>query len=127
MLAWFRNLIGSSRTTNVPKRTDGYLDRSIACIASFVKTWPDQKLFDVFAFCQDGKMNYGHYCKCLLGVFGSRFLHDECNPSVVPPHPPAHYIEIKLQWGMFEVERAYELLGFDEQGGEVQNEQRVRD
>lgn len=46
-----------------------------APIRAFIATWTDQKLHDVYAFNQDGRMMYTFTCCCLLGVATSEILH----------------------------------------------------
>jgi hypothetical protein len=46
-------------------------------VATFVSRWSDQKLAEVLAFAQDGKMSYQNQCCCLLGVASSDNLHVE--------------------------------------------------
>ena len=57
-------------------------------VKDFVSTWSDQKIAEVFAFNQDGKMDARSGCNCLLGVASSVFLHNtRCR---IP-----HYLAIK--------------------------------
>jgi len=84
---------------------------SILRIAAFVKEWPDQKLYDVYAFCQDGRMDFQHCCKCLLAVFGSDVLHDKCL-DLDRDGIPNHYRAIKRIPQMAEIEKAYQIIGF---------------
>lgn len=52
------------------------LKRAKQTIRAFIQAqWSDQKLADVYAFNQDGNMDFIDSCGCLLGVTGSTVLH----------------------------------------------------
>ncbi len=40
--------------------------------------WSDQKIAEVLAFAQDGKMSAGNACCCIIGVHSSQNLHLAC-------------------------------------------------
>lgn len=63
-------------------------------VKDFVSTWSDQKIAEVFAFNQDGKMDALSACNCLIGVASSVLLHQkyECHDS--------HYIRLKYPDGI---------------------------
>jgi hypothetical protein len=82
-------------------------------IAAFVETRTDQKLHDVYAFCEDGRMEFDSFCRCLLGVFGSETPHEWCSARD-GRGIPYHYSAIKRLPGMAEIELAYCQLGFNE-------------
>lgn len=44
-------------------------------VKSYISGWSDQKLAEVLAFAEDGKMDYHNECCCLLGVASSDNLH----------------------------------------------------
>lgn len=46
-------------------------------IEALVATWTDQKLAEVLAFNQDGKMDANRTCCCLIGVHTSDNLHEK--------------------------------------------------
>jgi hypothetical protein len=77
------------------------LEEAKKIVKEFVSHWTDQKLCEVLAFCEDGKMRYYSWCGCLLGVASSRVLHTFC-------YDPVHYIDYKRNYlGAAIAERAY--------------------
>jgi hypothetical protein len=72
----------------------------------------DERLAQVYAFNQDGKMRFQSACDCLLGVTGSSTLHE---PENCPDDDwPAHYFRIRYNGGQFalDCEQAYNILGW---------------
>jgi hypothetical protein len=66
--------------------------------------WTDQKLAEVLAFAEDGKMGFWRPCNCLIGVHGSANLHRSCQD--------AHYARSKrINPRLQTVETAYRCLG----------------
>jgi len=106
------------------------LEVATQLIQDFVSKFSDQKLHDVFAFCQDGRMEFSSYCECLLGVFSSDVLHNadpitglcpqEC--SLIVGCGPDHYLRIKQLPGMRDVETAYLTLGGFNDSQEVRDQ-----
>lgn len=60
-----------------------------AIVKQFIsERWSDQKIAEVFAFNQDGKMQATHTCCCLIGVSSSENLHaDPCGVT--------HYLNLR--------------------------------
>lgn len=59
------------------------LKRSKQDIRSFLNTIPTQRLVEMLAWAQDGKMKYSDCCACLLGCAGAHTLHaygQSCGP-----------------------------------------------
>lgn len=115
MFHWIRRLLfGASQPDTCPYSAE-------ETIATFLKTWSDQKLADVYAFCEDGKMYFYKPCICLLGVASSQVLHTErCE---VP-----HYSRLRAQPGMPDVEMAYRDLSKGARGpGRGGSAQKMRD
>lgn len=105
MLGIFRKLFSSRKVQPLvwePSQPD------IDCITSFIHPHSEQKLCDVLAFCEDGRMNSRNGCRCLLGVFSSAVLHDHC---LHPLHVPGHYYTLKETRGASTAEAAYIRLG----------------
>jgi hypothetical protein len=72
----------------------------------------DERLAQVYAFNQDGRMRFQSACDCLLGVTGSSTLHQ---PEDCPDADwPAHYFRIRYNGGQFalDVEQAYNIIGW---------------
>ena len=72
----------------------------------------DERLVEVYAFNQDGRMRFQSACDCLLGVTGSSTLHQ---PEDCPDRNwPAHYFRIRYNGGQFalDAEQAYNLIGW---------------
>src|ERR1041385_7567355 len=72
----------------------------------------DERLAQVYAFNQDGKMRFQSACDCLLGVTGSSILHE---PENCPDDDwPAHYFRIRYNGGQFalDCEQAYNIIGW---------------
>jgi hypothetical protein len=123
MFDWLRNRFRRKSNEPVKPNTEpakvdtiayeAVVQRSILRIEWFVKHWPEQKLHDVYAFCQDGRMDFYNPCRCLLGVFGSKTLHECC----ILDGTPDHYLVLWSIPGMAEIERAYQILGLDTVGG----------
>ena len=64
-----------------------------AVVKKFVsERWGDQKLAEVLAFVEDGKMDYGNGCCCLLGVDSSDNLHTDTQDA---NHKPQHYTDTR--------------------------------
>ena len=75
-------------------------------VRNWIKQFSDQKLAEVYAFNQDGKMSYVNPCSCILGVTLSDKLHTsfkECIHELVP----GHYSMAKALPGAYEAEEAY--------------------
>src|ERR1043166_6181411 len=72
----------------------------------------DERLAQVYAFNQDGKMRFQSACDCLLGVTGSPTLHEP--ESCRDDDWPAHYFRIRYNGGQFalDCEQAYNILGW---------------
>lgn len=81
-----------------------------ASVRAFIRAhWSDQKVFEVFCFNKDGKMNYNHPCKCIRGVTFSDTLHeDHCHSGTLSNH---HYMSAGLLAGACEAEDGYRILG----------------
>src|ERR1043166_4483094 len=71
----------------------------------------DERLAQVYAFNQDGKMRFQSACDCLLGVTGSSSPHaaEDCPDD----DGPAHYFRIRYNGGQYALcgEQAYNILG----------------
>jgi hypothetical protein len=50
--------------------------------------WSDEKVVQVFAFNEDGKMHFINSCSCLTGVHSSEVLHTHC---LSPYHRRNHW------------------------------------
>ncbi len=89
------------------------LERCIELLKAWLKEWPDQKLYDVYAFAQDGKMNYHDGCSCILGVYSSKVLHQSSDFTERGTciEQSDHYGMLKSQPGMARIEFAYRMLG----------------
>lgn len=110
MLQYFRNLFSRPQEAGpivVPESRA--ITAHIIAITRFIRRFPDQKLFDVLAFCQDGRMDYCMHCRCLLGVFSSPVLHTACNRSVLDPRH--HYHLFRQDIEAKKAEAAYRDLG----------------
>lgn len=103
------------------------LDSAKSIVKQYVAGWTDQKLAEVMAFCEDGRMNYDNTCCCLIGVSSADNLH---RANIAKPYTgePAcmdgHYFRLKFgtkhtaqSWA----ETAYLFLGG------VENLQSTRD
>jgi hypothetical protein len=79
-------------------------------VNSFIHSWSEQKLCDVLAFCEDGRMDFDKLCCCLLGVASSQVLHIECNQDVTSQNH--HYMVLRRENPeAIAAEEAYYLLG----------------
>lgn len=78
-------------------------------IQTFIaRYWSDQKLAEVYAFNEDGKMRYVDPCACFLGVTLANTLHtnrDKCSGS--------HYVNATRLEGARAAEAEYLSLDFD--------------
>jgi hypothetical protein len=108
---------------SVEEARSAEVSRHIDTLTRFIERYSDQKLCDVLAFCEDGRMNYRLFCNCLLGVFSSSVLHVQaCTHDTDPPH---HYHRLKLLDPLAApAESAYHWLG--EQGEDRSLEQQHR-
>lgn len=52
---------------------------NVAAIKAYTTAWSDQKIAEVYAFAQDGKLGYTNPCCCIIGVGSSGNLHTEFN------------------------------------------------
>jgi hypothetical protein len=87
-------------------------------VRNFCSKWTTQKLCEVLAFAEDGKMQYLQPCGCLLGVASSDVLHesveycaDKSGDTQGTKHL-SHYLRIKSgssEAGLAEI--AYRQLG----------------
>ena len=117
MFNWFKNLFSFPSSDSWEKQIAYRTDQSIAVLTSFVRDWSDRKICDVLAFCEDGKMNFGVQCCCLLGVFGSEVIHTRCGMGGLVflnghPYPACKGYEIGRAHPCGpSVERAYLMLG----------------
>lgn len=64
------------------------------------ENWSDQKVAEVLAFNEDGKMSFCNPCACILGVSSSNQLHELCTT--------VHLYDLRKQFGV--VELAYRDL-----------------
>jgi hypothetical protein len=64
---------------------------STKAIETLIAGWSDQKLAEVLAFNEDGKMRYMSGCSCIIGVSGSDVLHEQCRLTT----PDHHYYKTK--------------------------------
>lgn len=111
MFQWLRKLFSTSPEGPVDcERPICRVNIEVAerLIGSFLAAQSDQKLHDVYAFCEDGKMDYDDPCQCILGVFSSECLHMDviCDSE--------HYYAIRELPGLGSVEVAYFDLGYDD-------------
>jgi hypothetical protein len=84
-------------------------------VKDFVSTFDDQKLAEVLAFAEDGKMDHMNTCCCIRGVFSSTNLHVEyCSE-------PGHYARLDA----YEAEDGYFWL--DGYNGVYKESQELRD
>lgn len=115
MLALSSSLVRWLRPSSVPEK-EIVVDENVAVIREFVSHWNDQKLCEVMAFAEDGKMHFDDSCSCLIGVASSKVLHDHTGcPDL------GHYLRMR-QGGndcrlphvpyISAVESAYSLIGF---------------
>lgn len=86
-------------------------------VREFVSRWSAQKLFDVLAFAQDGKMDYVLPCCCLLGVSTAIVLHEwiqGLTGNVNCPDWEGHMAAFDASKfaGDGNVEQAYLILGY---------------
>ena len=75
----------------------------------------DERLAEVYAFNADGKMSYDDPCGCVRGVMLATTLHhsDEFGRCLTESSGNRrHYRSAGLVRGMYEVENAYQQLGF---------------
>lgn len=88
------------------------IDEAVRIVMDYVSAWTDQKLAEVAAFCEDGKMHFYNPCCCLIGVSSSINLHRDFRTC-----GGIHYT--KLRVGNPEancVENAYQILGKETDG-----------
>lgn len=77
-------------------------------IRGLLAKWSEQKLFDVLAFCEDGKMVFDNPCSCLRGVATSGILHTS---GESPAHILGHYHDCGDPQ-VLAAETAYRNLGY---------------
>jgi hypothetical protein len=81
------------------------------------RNWSDQKVAEVLAFAEDGKMDYFNPCACFIGVHSSDAPHVKCDHVIRASrttwlHPGHHYRLAKVRsYELIESEEAYLLLG----------------
>jgi hypothetical protein len=81
-------------------------------IRAFIReNWSDQKLAEVYAFNQDGKMNREHNCCCLLGVTFASRLHTGHRTECGGPHFH-HYRKARALKGAEQAEYIYMRMPF---------------
>lgn len=84
----------------------------IAIVCDFVRQWDDQKLAEVLAFAEDGKMDFADTCCCLIGVASSANLHENHTHHESYCDSYGHYTRYKERHRRaFIVEDAYYRLG----------------
>ena len=83
-------------------------------VRHFVSGWTTQKLCEVLAFAEDGKMDAMNVCQCLLGVASSDQLHE--SKDCPKPH---HFVRYGDDYNARNTELAYYSL--DEAGGCLTN------
>ena len=76
-------------------------------VANWIKQFSDQRLAEVLAFNDDGKMNYNNPCSCLLGVTLAVRLHTKCGQD----YKVWHYRRARALPGGPAAEVAYFRLG----------------
>jgi len=84
------------------------LDEARAIVREFVSKWTTQKLCEVLAFAEDGKMCFGLSCQCLAGVSFDKFplhLRKDC------PNFAEHLQYLRDLQKVSEAEYAYNILG----------------
>ena len=118
-MGWRERLLGRSNRalTETPPAAPGRIQKATARLAQFVKL-PGQKLHDIFAFCEDGKMDYWDHCCCLIAVCSSPVLHQRCDD----PACCVRYGKMLNQPGMLAVEGAYSELGDDYAAGVIDSQ-----
>ena len=79
-------------------------------IRNWIKRFDDQRLAEVYAFNEDGKMAFRNSCSCLLGVTLADKLHTSTVECTYGPQP-THYHDARKIPGAVEVEWAYRNLG----------------
>jgi hypothetical protein len=93
-------------------------------IREFVSGWTDQKLAEVLAFAEDGKMEYWDTCGCLIGVATGENLHNrtDCADFL------SHYAEYcRIRNASLGIELGYLLLGGSGSSHNSMFEQTIRD
>jgi hypothetical protein len=53
------------------------IEQARGIVKEFVSGWSTQKLCEVLAFAEDGKMNAYQSCQCLEGVASAEVLHEQ--------------------------------------------------
>ena len=62
------------------------IKKARAIVAAYIKPWSTDKICQVIAFCEDGKMDAFHTCSCLIGVDSSSVLHESEDECAEGPH-----------------------------------------
>jgi hypothetical protein len=81
------------------------LKQAIRTLIADLRAWDEQKLYDVLAFNQDGRMKFMDPCACYLGVLSSKTVHDQnrCEEG-------QHYSQYKSRFPKQALESAYYAL-----------------
>src|SRR5580704_7531548 len=70
------------------------INNARAIVRDYISDWTEEKLCQVLAFCQDGKMQFCDSCSCLLGVASSDVLHTSADKHGLPGHDSAYFKDI---------------------------------
>lgn len=86
------------------------IDKARSIIAEFIAQWSTEKLCQVKAFAEDGRMEWDRPCQCLVGVHISTVLHREekCEGPSSPMH--WHYWHQADHAYLESIEHAYYAL-----------------
>lgn len=79
-------------------------------ILDFVRTWTDQKVAEVIAFNDDGRMEYNCCCGCIRGVTLSTTLHTTGQLRACADSGPNHYGKTVWLPGALLAEKGYLML-----------------
>lgn len=76
-------------------------------VRAYIRTWSTQRVAEVYAFNQDGKMSFVDTCGCIRGVAGSVVLHNQYQCGTSSKHYFAENGEIA-----YAAERGYLELSY---------------
>jgi len=85
----------------------------IAIVSNWIKRFSTQRLHDVLAFNEDGKMSYSDGCSCLMGVTFAQGLHTRDSACT---DPQFHYFMARALPGAAEAEIAYRKISAEGPG-----------
>ena len=98
------------------------LDKARTIVAEYLRTWTTQKLCEVLAFAEDGKMNYLTPCCCLIGVASSETLHQQpCKQEHYGAESSrviARFGAAEISGNLSQVDYAYCCLNLGPSGGQ---------